>query len=184
MRLVANGVAVVLRTKGDPASIMGSVRDAAAGFDSGAVIYAEETMNEVISNSLAARHLSMILLSLFSGIALILSCVGIYGVISYLVEDRTHEIGVRMALGAERADVLRLILGQGAAMATLGIGMGVFLTLGLARLISNQLYGVTPHDPLTFCSAGFALMIAVMTACYVPAKRAIKVDPLVALRYE
>lgn len=184
MRLVANGVAVVLRTKGDPASIMGSVRDAAAQFDSGAVIYADETMNQVISNSLAARRLSMILLTVFSGIAVVLSCVGIYGVISYLVEERTHEIGVRMALGAERGNVLRLILGRGAVMAAVGIGMGVFLALGLTRLISNQLYGVTPHDPLTFCSAGFALMMVVMTACYVPAKRATKVDPLTALRYE
>lgn len=184
MRLVANGVAVVLRTKGDPASIMGSVRAAAAEFDSGAVIYADETMNEVISNSLAARRLSMILLGIFSGIALALSCIGIYGVISYLVEERTHEIGVRMALGAARRDVLRLILTQGAVMATLGIGTGVFLALGLARLIRNQLYGVTPHDPLTFCIAGFALVIAVMTACYLPARRATQVDPLVALRYE
>ncbi|HYK35307.1 ABC transporter permease [Alloacidobacterium sp.] len=184
MRLVANGVAVVVRTKGDPASIMGSVRDAAAQFDSGSVIYAEETMHDIISNSLAARRLAMILLSVFSGLALVLSCVGIYGVISYLVEERTHEIGVRMALGAERGDVLRLVLGQGAVMAALGIGIGVFLTLGLARLIGSQLYGVTPHDPLTFCSAGFALLAVVMTACYVPARRATQVDPLVALRYE
>ena len=184
MRLVANGVAVVVRAKGDPASIMSSVRDAAAEFDSGAVIYAEETMHGVISNSLAARRLAMILLSVFSGIALVLSCVGIYGVISYLVEERTHEIGVRMALGAERDDVLRLILGDGAVMVALGIGIGVFLTLGLTRLISSQLYGVTPHDPLIFCSAGFALVAVVMTACYVPARRATQVDPLVALRYE
>ncbi len=137
---------------------MGSVRDAAAEFDSGAVIYAEETMNDVISNSLAARRLSMILLGVFSGIALVLSCVGIYGVISYLVEERTREIGVRIALGAERSDVLRLILRQGAVMAVLGIGTGAVFALCLTRLISSQLYGVSPHDPLTFCGAGFALM--------------------------
>jgi putative ABC transport system permease protein len=184
MKLVANGVAVVLRTNGDLTSIIGPVRAAAAEFDPGAVIYAEETMNEVISKSLAARRLSMILLGLFSAIALILSCVGIYGVISYLVEERTHEIGVRIALGAARGDVLRLILGRGAMMAVLGIGTGAFLALGLTRLIGSQLYGVTPHDPLTFCGAGFALMMVAMAACYFPAKRATRVDPLVALRYE
>jgi putative ABC transport system permease protein len=163
---------------------MAPVRAAVAEFDSGAVIYADETMNEVISNSLAARRLSMILLGVFSGVALVLSCVGIYGVISYLVEERTHEIGIRMALGAERGDVLRLILGQGAVMAVLGLGTGVFLAMGLTHLISSQLYSVAPHDPLTFCIAGFALMTVAMAACYVPAKRATRVDPLVALRYE
>ena len=184
MRLVANGVAVVLRTQGDPASIIAAVRDAAAQFDSGAVIYAEETMREVISNSLAARRLSMILLGVFSAIALALSCVGIYGVTSYLVEDRTREIGIRMALGAERSDVLRLILVRGTVMAALGIGTGALISLALTRLISSQLYGITPHDPLTFLSAGFALMAVVMIACYVPARRATQVDPLVALRCE
>jgi ABC-type lipoprotein release transport system permease subunit len=184
MRLVANGVAVVLRVKSDPASITGFVRDAVTEFDSGAVIYAEETMNDVISNSLAARRLSMIVLGLFSGIALVLSCVGVYGVISYLVEERTHEIGVRIALGAKRGDVLLLILSQGAVMAVLGVGTGAFFALCLARLISSQLYGVSPHDPLTFCGAGFALMLVAISACYVPAKRATRVDPLVALRCE
>ena len=184
MRLVANGVAVVLRANGDPASILAAVRAAAAQFDSGAVVYAEETMNEVIANSLAARRLSMLLLAAFSAIALALSCGGIYGVISYLVEERTREIGIRMALGAERRDVLRLILAQGTTMAALGIGIGVVLALALTRLIGSQLYGVTPHDPLTFLSAGLALLAVVMIACYVPARRATQVDPLVALRYE
>jgi predicted permease len=184
MRLVADGVAVVLRTHGDPASIMVPVRNAAEGFNPGAVIYAEETMNDVISNSLAARRLSMILLEVFAGIALMLSCVGVYGVISYLVEERTREIGVRMALGARRSDVLILVLSQGASMAFAGIGMGMLLALGLTRLMSSQLYGVTPHDPLTFCSVAFILMIVALAACYIPARKAMQVDPLVALRYE
>jgi predicted permease len=184
MRLVANGVAVVLRTHDDPASIMDSVRTAAAAFNPGAVIYAEQTMNDVISKSLAARRLSMILLAAFAAIALALSCVGIYGVISYLAEERTREIGVRMALGAQPRDVFRLVLSQGSSMALLGIAIGVLLALGLTRLISAQLYGVTPHDPLTFLIAGFVLAVVALAASYIPARRATKVDPMVALRYE
>lgn len=184
MRLVANGVAVVLRTHGDPGSIMGRVRDAVAAFNPGAVIYAEETMNDVISTSLAARRLAMILLGFFAGIALLLSCVGIYGVISYLAEERTREIGVRMALGARRSDVLLLVLSQGASMALPGIGIGMVFALGLTRWISSQLYGVSPHDPLTFLSVGLVLLLVALAACYIPARRATQVEPVTALRYE
>lgn len=184
MRLAASGVAVVLRTHGDPVSIMGPVRDAVAVFNPSAVVYAEETMNEVIAKSLAARRFSMILLCVFAGIALVLSCVGIYGVISYLVQERTREIGVRMALGARRGDVLLLVLRQGAAMALLGIAVGALLALGLTRLIGGQLYGVTPYDPLTYFSVGLVLMVVALASCYIPARRAAQVDPLVALRYE
>ena len=184
MRLVANGVAVVLRTQGDPASIMEPVRRAVAEFDPGAVIYAEETMNDVIYKSMAARRFSMILLGVFAGIALSLSCVGTYGVISYLAEERTREIGVRMALGAQRGDILLLLLGQGARMTILGIGSGALVALGLTQLIVSQLYGVTPHDPLTFGFAGFVLAVVALAACYIPARKAMRVDPVVALRYE
>ena len=184
MRLVANGVAVVLRTDVDPASIMEPVRNAVAAFNPGAVIYSEETMNDVISTSLAARRLSMILLGIFAGIALVLSCVGVYGVISYLAEERTREIGVRMALGARRSDVLQLVLTQGASMALPGIGIGMLLALGLTRLMSSQLYGVSPHDPLTFFTVGLVLMLVALSACCIPARRAMRVEPVAALRYE
>jgi len=184
MRLAASGVAVVLRTQDDPVAIMGPVRHAVAVFNPSAVVYGEETMNEVIAKSLAARRFSMILLCLFAGIALVLSCVGIYGVISYLVQERTREIGVRMALGAQRGDVLLLVLRQGAAMALLGVVAGVLLALGLTRLIGGQLYGVRPYDPLTYLSVGLVLMVVALAACYIPARRAAQVDPLVALRYE
>ncbi|HEY1902149.1 MAG TPA: FtsX-like permease family protein [Terracidiphilus sp.] len=163
---------------------MEPVRNAVVAFDPGAVMYAEETMNDVIAKSLAARRFSMILLGVFAAIALLLSCVGIYGVISYLAEERTREIGVHMALGARRSDVLLLVLGQGAELALLGIGIGVLLALGLTRLIASQLYGVTPHAPLTFGGAGFVLAVVALAACYIPARRAMHVDPVVALRYE
>jgi putative ABC transport system permease protein len=175
---------VVLRTEGDPAAVIDPVRRVVAEIDPGEAIYAVETMNEVVSNSFAARQFSMILLGIFASLALALSCVGIYGVISYLVGQRTREIGVRMALGAQRSDVLRLILGQGAKMALIGVGIGIALALGLTRLMSNQLFGVTAHDPLTFAGVALMLIAVALAACYLPARRAMRVDPMVAVRYE
>ena len=182
MQLAGSGVAVVLRTQGDPSAIIEAVRNAVAVFDPSAVMYAEETMDGVIADSLAARRFSMTLLGVFAAIALALSSVGIYGVISYLAAERTREIGVRIALGARRSDVLLLVLREGASMAFLGIGIGMLLALGLTRLIASQLYGVTPHDPLTFSGAGLVLAVVAMTACYIPARRAMRMDPVVALR--
>jgi putative ABC transport system permease protein len=141
-------------------------------------------MDEVVSSSFAARRLSMILLSVFSGLALVLACVGIYGVISYLVGQRTHEIGVRMALGAARGDVLRLVIGHGARMALVGVVIGIAAALGLTRLMVNQLFGVSAHDPLTFVGVAALLIVVAVGACYIPARRAMRVDPMIALRYE
>ena len=184
MPLVATAVAVVLRTQGDPSAVMGSVRRAVEETDPREVIYGVETMDEVVSNSFAARRLSMILLGVFAGLALMLACVGIYGVISYVVGQRTHEIGVRMALGAQRADVLRLILGEGIRMALIGVGIGVAAAFGLTRLMANQLFGVSAHDPRTFAGVALLLTLVAILACYLPARRAMKVDPMEALRYE
>jgi predicted permease len=184
MAMVADSVAVVLRTEGDPTTVMDSVRHAVAEFDSREVIYNVRTMDEVVSSSFAARRLSMLLLSVFAALALVLACVGIYGVISYLVSQRTHEIGLRMALGAERGDVLRLVLGHGARMALVGVAIGVGAALGLTRLMANQLFGVSAYDPLTFAAVAFLLIVVAIAACYVPARRAMSVDPLIALRHE
>lgn len=184
MPLAADSVAVVLRTDGDPTAVMGYVRRVVQEMDSRQVVYNVRTMGEVVSSSFAARRLSMILLSVFAGLALALACVGIYGVISYLVGQRTHEIGVRMALGAEDRDVMRLVIGRGARMALLGVVIGILAALGLTRLMANQLFGVSAHDPLTFAGVAALLMVVALAACYVPARRAMRVDPMVALRCE
>ena len=184
MRLAANAVAVVLRTEGDPAVVMGPVRSAVEELDSRQVVYGVQTLDEVLASSLAARRLSMILLAAFAVLALLLSCIGIYGVISYVVGQRTREIGMRMALGANRADVMRLVLGEGLKMALIGLGAGLAAALGLTRLMASQLFGVTPQDPLTFGAVAVVLMLVAVLACYLPARRAVQVDPMVALRYE
>jgi predicted permease len=184
MSLVATGVAVVIRTHDDPAAIMPPVRSAVSEFDSNAVIYSVETMHEVLSESLASRRLAMILLAAFAALALVMSCIGIYGVTSYLVSERTREIGVRMALGAQPSDVLRLVLRQGTQMALLGVVIGVGTALALTRLLSSQLFGVSSHDPLTFAFVALLLVLVAIFASYIPARRAMSIDPIIALRYE
>jgi putative ABC transport system permease protein len=148
------------------------------------VMYQTETMDEIISDSLAARRFSMILLGIFAALALVMSCVGIYGVISYFVGQRIHEIGIRMALGAERGDVLRMVLGEGAKMAVVGVVIGLVAALGLTRLMAKMLFGVSAHDPLSFAGVAGLLILVALAASYIPAWRATKVDPMVALRYE
>jgi predicted lysophospholipase L1 biosynthesis ABC-type transport system permease subunit len=184
MSLAASAVAVVLRTQGDPGAIMTPVRHAVRELDAREVIYAVQTMDSVLDSSFAARRLTMILLAGFASLALLLACVGIYGVISYVVGQRTHEIGVRIALGAQRGDVLRLILGQGARMALAGVAAGVAGALALTSLMASQLFGVSAHDPLTFIAVAALLTLVALLACYLPARRALRIDPGVALRCE
>ena len=184
MPLVADAVAVVLRTDGDPAAVMGPVRQAVAQVDSREVVYNVRTMQDVVASSFAARRLSMMLLSAFAVLALSLACVGIFGVTSYLVGERTREIGVRVALGAQPADVMRLVMGQGLRMALAGVAIGLGAALGLTRLMAEQLFGVSAHDPLTFMGVALLLLLVAAAACYLPARRATRVDPMVALGYE
>jgi len=126
----------------------------------------------------------MILLGVFAALALVLACVGTYSVISYLVGQRTHEIGVRIALGAQRNDVLQMVIGHGAKMALIGVAIGIGFALLLTRLMANQLFGVSAHDPLTFAGVAVSLIVVAIAACYIPARRAMRVDPVVALRHE
>jgi predicted permease len=184
MRLAAGGVAVALRAPGDPTAVMKSVRGAVREIDSQEVIYSVQTLEEVVAGALGSRRLTMVLLSIFAGLALLVCCAGTYGVISCLAAQRTYEIGIRMALGAQRGDVLRLILGEGARMALLGVAAGIAAALGLTHLMSGELYGVTAQDPLTFATAAILLPAVALLACYMPARRAVRTDPLAALRGE
>ncbi|HEV2615838.1 MAG TPA: ABC transporter permease [Candidatus Acidoferrales bacterium] len=182
--LLSKGSDIYLRSQASPEVVIPAVRQILSKINSDEVMYGTETMDDIISDSLAARRFGMILLGVFAVLALALACVGIYGVISYLVGQRTHEIGIRIALGAQRSDVLRLILGQGTRMALIGVAIGIAAALGLTRLMANQLFGVTTHDPLTFGGVAFLLTLVAVAACYIPARRAMRTDPIVALRYE
>src|SRR5579859_354364 len=184
MPLLAGNAGVVVRTAGSPLAEVSPIRRALDQVNSQQVMFGTETMDGIIADSLAAQRFSMILLGIFAALALVMSCVGIYGVISYLANQRTHEIGIRMALGARRGDVLRLVLREGAKMALVGVAIGLVASFGLTRLMAKMLFGVSAHDPVTFTAVAGLLALIALAACYVPARRATKVDPMVALRYE
>jgi len=147
-------------------------------------MYEVRPMQDIVAGSVATQRLAMILLSVFSALALVLSSIGIYGVISYLTGQRTQEIGVRVALGASGGDVMRMILGEGMRITLVGVGVGIALALGLTRLIAKMIYGVGAMDPFTFGVVAILLTGVALLACYIPAWRAMRVDPIVALRYE
>jgi len=142
------------------------------------------TMDDAVSASLSPQRFAMLLLAAFAALALLLAVVGIYSVMSYSVSRRTHEIGIRVALGASRVEVLMLVVRQGLALALIGSAIGIAGALLLSRLMSSQLYGVSPTDPITFVAVSVLLTVVAVAACYIPARRAMQVDPMVALRYE
>jgi putative ABC transport system permease protein len=141
-------------------------------------------MDHIVSESITQPRFNLFLLGLFSAVAIVLSAAGIYGVTAYTVTQRTHELGIRLALGAQVSDVLRMILGQGMAVIGVGLVVGLAAAFGLMRLLRSLLFGVGENDPLTFVAITTVLVLVALIACYIPARRATKVDPLVALRYE
>jgi putative ABC transport system permease protein len=177
-------MSILVRTQSDPRTLVGAVRQTVWSIDPDQPITNVNTLETIVANSVAQPRLNMMLMGLFGALALILAAVGIYGLLSYAVTQRTQEMGIRMALGAGSIDVLRLVLKQGMLLALVGEGIGLAGAFALTRLIRGLLFGVTPTDIPTFVAVAVVLNIVALLACFVPARRATKVDPLVALRYE
>jgi putative ABC transport system permease protein len=175
---------LITRTAGDPLQVVGALRAATWSLDKDQPLYNVRTMNDRMANSVAIRRFNMLLISIFAGLGLLLAAVGIYGVISYSVNQRTHEIGIRVALGAQSRDILRLIVGEGLRLTLTGVGSGLIAAFGLTRLMTTLLFEVSATDPLTFAGIALLLTFVALLACWIPARRATKVDPMIALRCE
>ncbi len=176
---------LVVRSRSiDPALLTSGVRGAIKEIDKNQLIWEMRTMSVLVAQSIAPRRFNMLLLGAFAFVALVLAIVGIYGVMAYSVTQRTHEIGIRIALGARSSDVLKMVVGQGMMLALVGIGVGLVGALTVTRLMASLLYGVSATDPTTFAIITLLLAIVALAANYIPARRATKVDPMIALRYE
>jgi putative ABC transport system permease protein len=174
----------VVKTNSEPRSFIPAVTKEVAAMDPDVPLFAVKSMEEYMSASVAAPRFSTTLLAIFAGVALVLTIVGLYGVMSYSVAQRTNEIGIRLALGAQSRDVLMMVVKQGSILILLGLVIGLAGAYALTRLIESLLFGVTPKDPFTFAAVAVLLAVVALMACYIPAWRATKVDPLEALRYE
>ncbi|HYL84912.1 MAG TPA: FtsX-like permease family protein [Candidatus Angelobacter sp.] len=180
--LVYSEMTILVRTANDPLSLVSAARSELQQMDPEQPMAAVATMDQLLGDSLSRSCFTMLLLGIFAAIAVLLASVGTYGVIAYGVTQRTQEFGIRIALGAGRGDVLRLVLGQGTRLALLGIGLGVVFTFAVTRFLGTLLYGISPTDPLTFAAVAFLLALIAVAACYVPARRATCVDPIETLR--
>jgi putative ABC transport system permease protein len=178
------GLTLLLRTESEPLSLLSAARAQVAGPTRDQPIHAVQTMEQIVSRSLAERRFTMLVLIIFAATALLLAAVGIYGVMSYAVTRRVHELGIRAALGASRQEIVALVLGEGMRLAGIGLGLGLLAALALTRLLADLLYGVRPADPATLVAVTLLLGGIALVACYIPARRATAVDPVVALRSE
>jgi putative ABC transport system permease protein len=183
-QIPAGDMAVILKAAGDPTQLVAAVRQQVTSIDQDQPIYGIRTMDEIRSESVAPERLNLTLLSIFASIALVLAIVGIYGVMSYSVTQRTHEIGIRMAIGAQPRDVFRMVIRQGMLLALLGVAIGLVGAFALTRLMTSMLFGIEPTDPTTFGAIAVLLSVVALVACYLPGRRATKVDPVISLRYE
>jgi putative ABC transport system permease protein len=175
---------VVVRTAGDPLAAAATARREIARLDPDQPISDVRTMEARIDRSLKNQRFNMVLLAVFASCALTLAAIGIYGIVAYAVTERTHEIGVRVALGAQRQDIMRMVVRQGMTMTLIGTGAGLAAAFGVTRVMSTLLFGVSAADPITFAVIPLLLLAVAAWACYVPARRATRVDPIVALRCE
>ena len=180
--LPINFVSIVLRTTGDPRSQVGALREAVRQLDPNQPLVRIRTMEENIATSVTQPRFRTTLLGIFAGCALLLSVIGLYGVMTYSVTRRAAEIGIRMALGAQRSDILRMVLSEGLRLALIGIAIGAAGSLALARLLANFLYAIPLTDPITYVAVALLLIAVALMACYIPALRATRLDPLIALR--
>jgi putative ABC transport system permease protein len=174
----------VLRAKGDPLALSAAVRSEMRQLDSAVPVQGLRSMEQLVGRAVAPQRFNMSLLGLFAALGLALAAVGIYGVMAYGVSQRTHEIGLRMALGAQRRDVMKMVVRQGMALAAIGVAAGLIASYALTRLMKTLLFGVSATDPLTFTVIALSLGLIALLACWIPARRAAKVDPMIALRCE
>jgi putative ABC transport system permease protein len=177
-------VTMQVRTSGRPESVISSVRGQVQSLDTNLALTNVNTIEELVDQGLWAPRIGAALLSVFGALALLLAVVGVYGVLSYSVNQQTREIGIRMAMGAQTGRVLKLVVGQGMRLALAGLILGLVIAFAATRLLSTLLFGVSTHDPIIFIGVSVVLLVAAILACYIPARRAMKVDPMVALRYE
>ena len=180
----SRSMSLVVRSSTDSLSMGAAIKTVIQTIDKDLPLEDTKTMQELLAESNSGRRFNMLLLSLFAGVALLMAIVGIYGVMSYTVAQRTKEIGIRVAVGAQAGDVFRMVIGQGMMLALIGIALGLAAAFGVTRLMTSMLFGVEATDPTTFIGIALLLAVVALVACYIPGRRAMKVDPLIALRYE